>query len=66
MDDTRPRIAPATTDSVDADFERQLDDLDDLDDDDCFELLDAFGMPDELERLGGYSESTAFEEPPPE
>jgi len=64
MDDTR--IAPLTTDSVDADFERQLDDLDDLDDDDCFELLDAFGLPDELERLGGYSESTAFEEPPPE
>jgi hypothetical protein len=64
MDDTRP-AAPSTTD-VDTDQERQLDDLDDLDDDDCFELLDAFGMPDELERLGGYSESTAFEEPPPE
>jgi hypothetical protein len=29
-------------------------------------VLDAFGMPDELERLGGFSESTAFEEPPPE
>ena len=63
---THHRAAPSTTDSVDADYERQLDDLDDLDNDDCFELLDAFGMPDELERLGGYSESTAFEEPPPE
>ena len=67
MDDNRPRhTAPAATNSVDADCERQLDDLDDLDDDDTFELLDAFGMPDELERLGGFSESTAFEEPPPE
>jgi hypothetical protein len=67
MDDTRLRhTAPAATGSVDPDCERQLDDLDDLDDDDTFELLDAFGMPDELERLGGYSESTAFEDPPPE
>jgi hypothetical protein len=65
MDDTR-RAAPPTTDSVDADCERPLDDLDDLDDDDTFELLDAFGMPDELERLGGYSESKALVDPPPE
>jgi hypothetical protein len=64
MDDTH-RTAP-TTDSVDADYERQLDDLDDLDNDDTFELLDAFGLPDELERLGGYSESTAFDDPRPE
>jgi hypothetical protein len=67
MDDNYPRqTAPAATDSIDGDCERQLDDLDDLDDDDTFELLDAFGLPDELERLGGYSESTAFEDPPPE
>ena len=64
MDDSRRTTAP-TTESIDRDYERQLDDLDDLDDDDTFELLDAFGLPDELERLGGYSESTAFEEPPP-
>jgi len=65
MDDTR-RAALPTTDSIDAECERLLDDLDDLDDDDTFELLDAFGMPDELERLGGYSESKALEDPPPE
>lgn len=52
--------------SVDSDFERQLDDLDDLDDDDCFESLDDLGAFDELERLGGFSESTSFEDPPPE
>jgi hypothetical protein len=71
MDNTR-HSAPSTatptptptTDSVDADCERQLDDLDDLDDDDCFESLGDSGVPDELERLGGYSESTAFEDPP--
>ena len=64
MDDNR-RLAPAT-DSIDADAERQLDDLDDLDDDDCFEALGDFDLPNELERMGGYSESTAFEDPPPE
>jgi hypothetical protein len=71
MDDTRHSAPPTatptpTTDSVDADCERQLDDLDDLDDDDCFESLGGFAVPDELEHLGGYSESTAFEDPPPE
>ena len=67
MDDTRSsKTAPATTDAVDTDAERQLDDLEDLDDDDCFEQLGDFGVPDELEHLGGYSESTVHEDPPPE
>jgi hypothetical protein len=52
--------------SVDSDLERQLDDLDDLDDDDDFEWLEGVGVPDELERLGGFSESTSSEDPPPE
>jgi hypothetical protein len=65
MDDT-PHAPAAATESIDADGERQLDDLDDLDDDDCFESLGDSAMPDELEHLGGYSESTAFEDPPPE
>ena len=65
MDDTRHAPA-AATESVDADGERQLDDLDDLDDDDCFESLAGVGMPDDLEHLGGHSESTAVEDPPPE
>ena len=63
MDDTRSS-APAATDTADTDAERQLDDLEDLDDDDCFEELGDFGVPDELEHLGGYSESTAREDPP--
>jgi hypothetical protein len=67
MHDTRSsRMAPATTDAPDTDAERQLDDLEDLDDDDRFEELGDFGVPDELEHFGGYSESTAFEDPPPE
>jgi hypothetical protein len=67
MHDTRSQeTAAASTSAVDTDAERQLDDLEDLDDDDCFEELADFGVPDELERLGGYSESTAFEDPPPE
>jgi hypothetical protein len=67
MDDTRsPKTAAATTDAVDTDGERQLDDLEDLDDDDCFEELADLGVPDELQHLGGYSESTALEDPPPE
>ena len=41
--------AHAATESIETDFERQLDDLDDLDDDDCFELLD---------ELDGLDEST--------
>jgi hypothetical protein len=67
MDDTRTsQTAPATTDAVDTDAERQLDDLEDLNDDDCFEELIDLGVPDELEHFGGYSESTALEDPPPE
>ena len=66
MDPRFPKTAASTTDAVDTDAERQLDDLEDLDDDDCFEELADFGVPDELEHLGGYSESTAFEDPPPE
>jgi hypothetical protein len=67
MDDRlSPHAAPSTTHTVDADAERQLDDLEDLDDDDCFEELGEYGLPDELEHSGGYSESTAFEDPPPE
>ena len=57
---------PTTTESVDSDFERQLDDLDDLDEDDCFESLDELGMLDELEQIGGFSESTSPEDLPPE
>jgi len=65
MDDTfSPHAAPSTTETVDADAERQLDDLEDLDDNDCFEELGEFGLPDELEHLGGYSESTALEDAP--
>ena len=52
--------------SVDSDLERELDDLDDLDDDDEFEWLEGIGVPDELEQLGGFSESTSTEDPPPE
>jgi hypothetical protein len=61
--------AHAATESVDSDLERQLDDLDDLDDDDGFELLDDFDELDELDELeceGGFSESTSFDDPPPE
>lgn len=47
-----------------SELDRQLDDLDDLDDDDDFESLDDLGVFDELERLGGYSESTSVDDPP--
>lgn len=67
--------AHAATESIETDFERQLDDLDDLDDDDCFELLDELdGLDgvdeldelDELECEGGFSESTSVDDPPSE
>jgi len=64
-DTTFSQAAPLAADTVDTDAERQLDDLEDLDDDDCFEELGDLGIPDELEHLGGYSESTALEDPPP-
>jgi hypothetical protein len=64
MANTRHTTAQAATDSIDTDGERLLDDLDDLDDDDEFESLDDFGMLDELERWGGFSESTSPEDPP--
>jgi hypothetical protein len=63
---------PGATESVDSDFERLLDDVDDLDDDDCFEMLDELDPLDELDELdeleceGGFSESTSFDDPPPE
>ena len=50
--------------ACDSELDRQLDDVDDLDDDDDFESLDDLGVFDELERLGGYSESTSIEDPP--
>ncbi len=66
MANTRQTTPQVPMESADSDFERQLDDLDDLDDDDCFESLDDFGMPDEIERRGGFSESTSLDDPPPE
>lgn len=62
----RSKTSPARVESVDSDLERQLDDLDDLDDDDDFDSLEGIGLPDELERLGGFSQSTSNEDPPPE
>jgi hypothetical protein len=56
----------AATESIDADAERQLDDLDDLDDEDEFESLDDLGILDELDRWGGFSESTSPDDPPDE
>ena len=64
---TRPSARPTTPapePAADSDYERQLDDLDDLDDDDCFESLDELGPIDELEQLGGFSESTSLDGPP--
>jgi hypothetical protein len=61
---TRRRPPQPELASFESDLDRQLDDLDDLDDDDDFEPLDDLGVFDELERLGGYSESTAIEDPP--
>jgi hypothetical protein len=58
--------AHTATESIDSDLEHQIDDLDDLDDDDCFEPLDDFGLLDELEQLGGFSQSTSVDDPPPE
>jgi hypothetical protein len=63
---TRERSPQANASSVESDLDRQLDDLDDLDDDDDFEPLDDLGVFDELERLGGYSESTSGDDPPVE
>lgn len=63
---TRSKSPRPELPSVESDLDRQLDDLDDLDDDDDFETLDDLGVFDELERLGGYSESTAMEDPPME
>jgi hypothetical protein len=59
---------PQAASDIDSDYEAQLDDLDDLDDDDddCFESLDDFGALDELDRMGGFSESTTFDDPPPD
>jgi len=71
MDDTR-HAAPATTDTIDPDDELPFDDPEDLgwegdgNDEDSVEPLADLGVPDELEHLGGYSESTALEDPPPE
>ncbi len=66
MDNSNHTPAHAATESIETDFERQLDDLDDLDDDDCFELLDELDELDELECEGGFSESTSVDDPPPE
>lgn len=68
MDDTRSLDAAAAADTMAPDGESQLDDLKDLDsdEDDRFEPPSTFEAPDELEHLGGYSESTAVEEPPPD
>jgi hypothetical protein len=63
---TNAHVTPRGSNSIDSDYERQLDDLDDLDDDDCFESLDDLGTLDELDRLGGFSESTSFVDPPPD
>lgn len=60
---TRGTTPKAEAPGFDSDLEHEIDDLDDLDDD-GLESLDDLGALEEVERLGGYSESTSIEDPP--